>query len=43
MGYNYAIDHTRVNYTIGNSGRLYIVLHYTGNNTDTAKANANYL
>ena len=42
MGYNYAIDHTRVNYTIGNSGRLYIVLHYTGNNTDTAKANANY-
>lgn len=42
MGYNYVIDHTRVNYTTGNSGRLYIVLHYTGNNTDTAKANANY-
>ena len=42
MGYNYVIDHTRVNYSPGNSGRLYIVNHYTGNHTDTAKANANY-
>lgn len=42
MGYNYAIDHTQVNYTPGNSGRLYIVIHYTGNLTDTAKNNANY-
>ena len=25
MGYNYAIDHTQVNYTPGNSGRLYIL------------------
>ena len=35
-------EHTIVNYTKGNSGRKYIVLHYTGNTTDTAKANANY-
>ena len=42
MGYNYVTDHTNVNYTPGNSGRLYIVMHYTGNLTDTAKANANY-
>ena len=42
MGYNYVIDHTLVNYSLGNSGRLYIVMHYTGNLTDTAKNNANY-
>lgn len=42
MAYTLYIDHTKVNYTAGNSGRKYIVLHYTGNKTDTAKANANY-
>lgn len=35
-------DLTRVNYTRGNAGRKYIVIHYTGNITDTAKGNANY-
>lgn len=35
-------DLTTVNYTKGNAGRKWIVIHYTGNNTDTAKANANY-
>ena len=34
--------HTKVNYTPGNKGRQYIVLHYTGNATDTAKGNASY-
>lgn len=34
--------HTPYNYTKSNTGRKYIVLHYTGNNTDTAAANANY-
>lgn len=34
--------HTLVNFTKGNSGRRYIVIHYTGNGTDTAVANANY-
>lgn len=42
MAYTLYIDHTRVNYTPGNSGRKYIVLHYTGNRTDTARANASY-
>lgn len=42
MAYTLYIDHTKVNYTAGNSGRKYIVLHYTGNATDTARANANY-
>lgn len=42
MSYTYHVDHTKVNYTKGNTGRKYIVLHYTGNSTDTAKANANY-
>lgn len=42
MAYQTIIDHTKVNYTKGNTGRKYIVLHYTGNSTDTAKANANY-
>lgn len=42
MGYNYIVDHTKVNYSSGNSGRLYIVIHYTGNQTDTAAGNANY-
>ena len=35
-------DITRVNYESGNSGRKYIVIHYTGNETDRAAANANY-
>ncbi len=34
--------HTTVNFSKGNSGRKYIVIHYTGNNTDTAAGNANY-
>lgn len=42
MSYSLISDHTTVNYTKGNTGRKYIVLHYTGNGTDTAKANANY-
>lgn len=42
MAYQLIKDHTKVNYTKGNSGRKYIVIHYTGNKTDTAKANANY-
>lgn len=39
---NYQIKHTPYNYSSGNSGRDWIVIHYTGNNTDTAAANANY-
>jgi len=42
MAYTFIKDLTTVNYTKGNSGRKYIVIHYTGNKTDTAKANANY-
>lgn len=42
MSYTLYKYHTFVNYTAGNSGRKYIVLHYTGNRTDTARANANY-
>lgn len=42
MSYTLYKYHTLVNYTPGNTGRKYIVLHYTGNTTDTAKANANY-
>lgn len=42
MGYNFIKDHTSVNFSSGNAGRKYIVYHYTGNMTDTAKANANY-
>lgn len=42
MSYNYIVDNTTVNFTYGNAGREYIVIHYTGNSTDTAKANANY-
>ncbi|MDY4813077.1 MAG: peptidoglycan recognition family protein [Ruminococcus sp.] len=42
MSYNLIKKHTKVNYSKGNSGRKYIVLHYTGNKTDTAAANANY-
>ena len=42
MAYTFIKDLTTVNYTKGNNGRKYIVIHYTGNKTDTAKANANY-
>ena len=35
-------DLSKVNYSKGNSGRKYIVIHYTGNNTDSATGNANY-
>lgn len=42
MPYTLHKDHTTVNFNYGNNGRDYIVIHYTGNETDTAKANANY-
>ena len=42
MSYKLKKLHTKCNYEKGNSGRHYIVIHYTGNTTDTAKANANY-
>lgn len=42
MSYTMHIDHTRVNYSHGNAGRKYIVIHYTGNPTDSAAGNANY-
>lgn len=42
MSYKLIKDHTFINYTEGNTGREYIVIHYTGNKTDTATANANY-
>lgn len=34
--------HTLVNFTKGNTGRKYIVIHYTGNDADRAESNANY-
>lgn len=36
------ILHTRVNYTPGGKAKKWIVIHYTGNQTDTARANALY-
>ncbi len=42
MSYKLKKLHTKCNYEKGNAGRKYIVIHYTGNSTDTAKANANY-
>lgn len=42
MPYKFIKDHTKVNFNYGNTGRDYIVIHYTGNQTDTARANANY-
>lgn len=42
MSYKLKKLHTKYNYESGNNGRQYIVIHYTGNSTDTAKANANY-
>lgn len=42
MAYNLIQDFTTVNYSKGNSGRKYIVLHYTGNRDDKSQSNANY-
>lgn len=42
MAYKLIQNLTKVNYTRGNNGRKYIVIHYTGNRTDTAMANSNY-
>lgn len=42
MAYTLIKNLTKVNYTSGNKGRKYIVIHYTGNTTDTAIANGNY-
>lgn len=42
MAYKLIQNLTKVNYTRGNNGRKYIVIHYTGNRTDTAIANSNY-
>lgn len=42
MSYKLVKNLTTVNYTKGNKGRKYIVIHYTGNSTDTAAANGNY-
>lgn len=42
MSYKLIKNLTTINYTKGNKGRKYIVIHYTGNKTDTAAANANY-
>ncbi len=42
MSYKLKKLHTLYNYNEGNTGREYIVIHYTGNQTDKASANANY-
>ncbi len=42
MSYTLIKDHTKVNFNYGNTGRKYIVIHYTGNTSDTAQANAVY-
>lgn len=42
MSYKLKKLHTPYNFEKGNAGRKYIVIHYTGNATDTAQANANY-
>lgn len=42
MAYKLIQNLTKVNYTRGNNGRKYIVIHYTGNRTDTGIANSNY-
>ncbi len=42
MSYKLKKLHTLYNYNEGNTGRKYIVIHYTGNGTDTAKNNAKY-
>ena len=42
MAYKLIQNFTKVNFTKGNSGRKYIVIHYTGNKTDKAVSNGNY-
>ena len=42
MGYTLITNLTKVNYTKGNNGRKWIVLHYTGNFEDSSKGNGNY-
>lgn len=43
MAYNFYKNITTVNRTVTNSRTIkYIVIHYTGNDTDTARANSNY-
>lgn len=42
MGYTLHVWHTPVNFTAGNTGRNWIVIHYTGNPNDSAWGNANY-
>ena len=42
MAYELIKKHTKKNYTNKTTDKDYIVMHYTGNKTDTAKANADY-
>ena len=42
MSYKFVKNLTTVNYTKGNDGRKYIVIHYTGNREDSSLANSNY-
>lgn len=42
MAYKLIQNFTKVNFTKGNRGRKYIVIHYTGNKTDKATSNGNY-
>lgn len=42
MAYKLIQNLTKVNYTKGNNGRKYIVIHYTGNWRDKSTSNGNY-
>lgn len=43
MAYTYMVDLTKINFDrMTNKQNRYIVIHYTGNPTDSAKGNANY-
>lgn len=42
MAYKLIQNLTKVNYTKGNNGRKYIVIHYTGNWRDKSMSNGNY-
>lgn len=42
MAYNFIEILTKANFTRGNNGRKWIVIHYTGNRTDKAVNNGNY-
>lgn len=42
MAYNFIQNFTTVNFSKGNLGRKWIVIHYTGGKNDTAMANSNY-